>query len=326
MKKEERIETSKKLLKEKKYLKALDELLPLLYGAPVLFEVEKLKTEIYAALTAQIKTGKHTPNTQMRFGTSGWRGKLGEDFTYQNVAVVTEALCRVLSGRSDFISQENIEKNMGMGFDEIKKRGVVIGHDARYFGKEFSAVAISIIEKYGINALYIGQTSTPEISAAILQENAAFSINFTPSHNPWMYHGYKFNPPDGGPAGKEFTVPIQDEANKIFDDIGNVCLDYSDEIPLNVRVEDPVELYLKYLNKKASHLVNVEKLKENINNSRGFVFVADNVFGSSIGKFEKILSGVGKEKLNVLNAEREVFFKGRSVEPSAPYLSNLQEE
>ena len=55
----------------------------------------------------------------------------------------------------------------------------------------------------------------PEVSAAIAETSAAFSINFTPSHNPFQYHGYKFNPADGG-RHKELTGPVTARANELL--------------------------------------------------------------------------------------------------------------
>ena len=54
-------------------------------------------------------------------------------------------------------------------------------------------------------------------SALVTELSAAGSINFTPSHNPMDYAGLKFNPADGGPAGPELTVLIEERANGVYE-------------------------------------------------------------------------------------------------------------
>ncbi len=304
-------------------LAALQSLLPALYSGSVPFEAEKLKEELYQALTEQIEKGTHSPRTPMRFGTSGWRGKLGEDFTYRNVALVTEAVCRVLLEKTQGAAAGS--SLMGLSPGEIKKRGVLLAHDARNFGKEFCAVAAHILLSHGIRVRYIGRASTPEVSASLLETHSAFSLNFTPSHNPWMYHGYKLNPPDGGPAGSAVTAPVQAEAARLFS-LEEYALTYNDKLPQEVECVESLPLYLRHLQKKGAHLVDLGRLRQTMENTSDFVIIADNVFGAAIGKFEFLLGDGNKKKLVVLHNEREPFFKGQDVEPSAGYVHELQRQ
>ena len=75
----------------------------------------------------------------------------------------------------------------------------MLAHDTRIMGPVFVETAARVLLAHDIPAIVLGMATTPEVSAAIAETNAAFSINFTPSHNPFQYHGYKFNPADGGP-------------------------------------------------------------------------------------------------------------------------------
>ena len=146
------------------------------------------------------------------FGTSGWRGEIGTDFTFNNVRIVTSAIIEAFRSNDRSFMQA-----MGVsGFDEIKKRGVIVGHDNRFLGREFAMEAIGLLQKEGIRTWYAKEATTPEFSAGIEMLKAACSINLTPSHNPANYAGFKFNSSDGGPAGTEITSVIEETANRMM--------------------------------------------------------------------------------------------------------------
>jgi phosphomannomutase len=133
---------------------------------------------------------------QVVFGTSGWRGEIGTDFTFNNVRIVISAIIQMFKE-----SDPSVMEAMGVStFEEVKNRGIIVGHDNRLLGKEFSMEIIGLLQGEGIKTWYAGEATTPEFSAGIEMLGAACSINLTPSHNPANYGGFKFNPSDGGPA------------------------------------------------------------------------------------------------------------------------------
>ncbi len=140
---------------------------------------------------------KNTTPIKVIFGTSGWRGEIGTDFTFNNVRIVTYSIIQMFKENDPFVM-----KAMGVeNFNDIKNRGVIVGHDNRFLGSEFAKEVIGLLQKERIKTWYAGEAVTPEFSAGIEMLNAACSINLTPSHNPANYGGFKFNPSDGGPAG-----------------------------------------------------------------------------------------------------------------------------
>ena len=144
--------------------------------------------------------------SQVTFGTSGWRGILCEDFTFENVKVVVQAIADTIkaSGEQD--------------------KGVVIGCDTRFMGQRFVEASARVLAGAGIKAyLCTRDTPTPVISFEILRRGAAGGINFTASHNPPEYNGVKFSPSWGGPALPETTGEIERRANAT---IGTVCYSY----------------------------------------------------------------------------------------------------
>src|SRR3954447_15233913 len=129
----------------------------------------------------------------IRFGTSGWRAIIADEFTFANVRAVTEAICGYLTTESD---------------GKIGK--LIVGHDTRFMGERFADVAAEIASNRGMHVLKcIGPVPTPTISHAIRSNKTEGAINFTASHNPPEYQGIKFSTSDGAPALPGVTKQIE---------------------------------------------------------------------------------------------------------------------
>lgn len=133
------------------------------------------------------------------FGTSGWRGILCEDFTFDNIKVVIQAIADYLAAAGE------------------QHKGVIVGCDTRFMGQRFTQEAARVLAGAGIKALLCERdTPTPVISFEILRRKTAGAINFTASHNPPEYNGVKFSPSWGGPALPETTHDIESRANEML--------------------------------------------------------------------------------------------------------------
>src|ERR1035438_2262273 len=134
--------------------------------------------------------------TQIKFGTSGWRAVMAEEFTFANVNRAVHGIARYVASQ-----QSNGAK--------VK---VIVGRDPRFLGESFCSAAAGILSSYGITPLVIAEPApTPTISYAVIQSKADGAINFTASHNPPEYNGIKFSTPDGAPALPEVTQAIERE-------------------------------------------------------------------------------------------------------------------
>src|SRR5437868_13633596 len=132
--------------------------------------------------------------TQIRFGTSGWRAVMAEEFTFANVR-------RAVTGIARYVASQ---RQSGAR--------VIVGRDPRFLGETFCAMAAEILAGHGITALVIAEAApTPTIAYAVLREHTDGAINFTASHNPPEYNGIKFSTPDGAPALPEVTQHIEKE-------------------------------------------------------------------------------------------------------------------
>lgn len=237
------------------------------------------------------------------FGTSGWRGEIGTDFTFNNVRIVTAAIIEMFKS-----NDKAVMDSMGVkDFEDIKRRGVIVGHDNRFLGPEFAMEVLGLLQKEGIKAWYAGEATTPEFSAGIEMIGAACSINLTPSHNPANYAGLKFNPSDGGPAGAEITNVIEDIANKMM----NRGLVIPLSIPAHVERIDLTEFYIKYLNDRGT--IDLKRIKDYINREDCFICI-DHVHGATRGRLERIIGN--SEKILFLRTENDYLFGGVAPEPS----------
>src|SRR2546425_12349822 len=132
--------------------------------------------------------------TQIRFGTSGWRAVMAEEFTFANVR-------RAVTGIARYVASQR-----------PSGARVIVGRDPRFLGETFCSMAAEILAGHGITPLVIAEPApTPAIAYAVIRERADGAINFTASHNPPEYNGIKFSTPDGAPALPEVTQQIERE-------------------------------------------------------------------------------------------------------------------
>ena len=129
---------------------------------------------------------------EIKFGTSGWRGIIAEDFTFPNVRKVTRAIIK-------FMKEKGYHKN-----------GIVVGYDTRFLSKEFAMTVSTIFAEDNIKVFFTEHpTPTPVISFEIIKKSTGGGVNITASHNPFYYSGIKYSPPWGGPAEPEVTKMIE---------------------------------------------------------------------------------------------------------------------
>src|SRR4051812_31250037 len=111
-------------------LRQLEELMPLLYGADAQARSRAVgrRDELFAELGDFMSTSDAAPATPMKFGTSGWRGLLADDFTIANVAIVTQALVDTLFDPANHRALGVADQS------DLRRRGCVLSHDTRIMG------------------------------------------------------------------------------------------------------------------------------------------------------------------------------------------------
>ena len=254
---------------------------------------------------------ENTAPSPVVFGTSGWRGEIGTDYTFNNVRIVTSAIIEMFRSDDPTVMQAMGVKN----FEEIKKRGVIVGHDNRFLGPEFSMEVIGLLQKAGIKTWYAGEAATPEFSSGIEMLKAACAINLTPSHNPANYAGFKFNPSDGGPAGSEITTKIEEIANRMMRDAARP----HPVKPNNVEKVDLSALYIDYLRQRKT--IDLDRIRTFIAEADCAICI-DNVHGSTRGMVQRILGE--SPKISYLRTADDYLFGGVAPEPSETNMAGVE--
>ena len=157
---------------------------------------------------ADVRPDPSVPAQRVAFGTSGHRGSsLTGSFNEAHILATTEAICRYRRGR---------------GIDGP----LFVARDTHALSEPAFLTALEVLVANGVDARIDtsdGFTPTPALSHAILVHNRgrtdglADGIVVTPSHNPPEDGGFKYNPPNGGPADTDVTGAIQAEANRLLE-------------------------------------------------------------------------------------------------------------
>ena len=168
----------------------------------MLVDVAELESEYY-----QRKPDVSDPTQLVAFGTSGHRGSsLKGAFNQAHILAITQAIC---------------EYRRGKGIDGP----LYMGKDTHGLSAPAQRTALEVLAANGVETIIQekdGVTPTPVISRAILvynrgrKEHLADGIVITPSHNPPADGGFKYNPPNGGPADTDITAWVQDRANELM--------------------------------------------------------------------------------------------------------------
>jgi phosphoglucomutase len=237
---------------------------------------------------------------EIKFGTSGWRGIISDEFTFENVEIVTQAIC-------DYIKQQ---KTSG------KRPAVIVGYDTRFFSEKFAEVTAAVIAANGLQALLCNRdTPTPVIAFEILRRKAAGGINFTASHNPASYNGIKFSPSWGGPALPETTTAIEANCRKYLRQprlVKKMALAEALK-KRSIIMIDPRPQYLRKL-RSIIDLKAIQKARLKI--------AVDVLYGTGRGYLDELLTEAGV-KIHLLHNWRDVLFGGRPPEPSSENIHEM---
>lgn len=226
---------------------------------------------------------------QIRFGTSGWRGIIARDFTWDRVDRILDAIAVHLlrEGRSS----------------------IVVGGDCRFLSPELATSAAARLSGMGFQVFLADRpTPTPVLSHACRSLGAGGVVNFTASHNPPLYNGIKFSPWHGGPADSSVTTSLERliEAGAA-----------APQAPGSVEVIDFVAGYMRTL---------MGFLDPRVFRDSGLRVVYDAFSGTGAGILDRILVDLGAA-VRVIHGLRDPLFAGREhPEPSAEGTADLSAE
>jgi len=272
---------------------------------------------VYELIRDEIVTNQAKPLTPVKFGTSGWRGIIGKDLFIKSVHQVTMAIVTLYH---DIERNPELAKALGVKtFSIAQSRGCVVGFDNRFGGDLLAQAVVDILSENGIRVYYAGESTTGVLSAALLELDAAFSINLTPSHNPLEYGGYKFNGSDGGPASSLITNLITQKAREIIDKDLPIT---SSQDRSRVEEFDSLELWVNMVRRNSTHHgLDYDGIISRFASDQEVVLAVDCVHGASRLHIEKLITGglpgESHNRIIILRGENDPTFGGVAPEPSS---------
>jgi phosphoglucomutase len=233
--------------------------------------------------------------TQIKFGTSGWRAVMADEFTFANVR-------RAVGGIARYVASQ-----------KPNRARVIVGRDPRFLGETFCSMAAEILTAHRITPLVAPEPApTPAFAYAVVQAKADGVINFTASHNPPEYNGIKFSTPDGCPALPEVTKKI--EAEIVAGDRSSAPAPGGNGSGAKFENLDPKPMYLKRLRE----IVDLDLIHKS-----GIGVAFDPMWGAARGYSDSLLRDAGV-KVATVHDTRDVTFGGHAPEPDDHLLEDLR--
>jgi phosphomannomutase len=229
--------------------------------------------------------------TSIVFGTDGWRARVADEYTFDNV-------CRCADGVARYVVERGEQS-----------KGVVIAYDRRFASEHFAAAVAEVLLAHDIPiAFATGAVPTQMSSYEVVERGAAAGIVITASHNPWTDNGFKVKSPEGSAAGPEILRVIEDQIARN----GNVPIErrpFADaEAAGLVERYDPYPGYEQFVRRT----VDVDALKA----ADAHVLV-EPMWGAGAGWLSRLLSG-GRIRVTEIHQERNPYFGGVNPEPIRP--------
>ncbi|UCH71343.1 MAG: phosphoglucomutase/phosphomannomutase family protein [Candidatus Bathyarchaeota archaeon] len=226
----------------------------------------------------------------MIFGTDGWRGVIAQDFTFDNVRVVAQAI-------ADYLKATGLDQ-----------RSLIVGFDTRFLSDRFARSLAEVVASNDIPVFLTTKPSpTPLISFTVKNRKAGGGVVITASHNPFMYSGIKFKSEYGGSALTKNTKEIESFLYKN---------------PVKYDAEKR-EQYTKEANFEPDYLDKIESLVDlQLIGEAGFKIVADAMHGAGDRVIARLLSAT-KCQVKDIRFQPDPMFGGVKPEPIRQILQPL---
>jgi len=238
-------------------------------------------------------TGAPAPTTIV-FGTDGWRARIADEFTFENVRRCADGVAAYVTGRGE------------------TAKGVVVAFDRRFASEHFAAAAAEVLLAHDIPvALASHAVPTQMSSYEVVQRGAAAGIVITASHNPWVDNGFKVKAPTGAAAGADILGVIEAQLARN----GGVAIDRR---PLDdaagaglVERFDPYDGYERFVRRT----LDLDALR-----AADIRVLVDPLWGAGAGWISRLLGG-GRIAVHEIHQERNPYFGGVNPEPIRPNVN-----
>jgi alpha-D-glucose phosphate-specific phosphoglucomutase len=225
-------------------------------------------------------------NKEIKFGTDGWRGIIGDTYTFKNVEIISQAV-------ADYL---------GPG------KKVAIGYDTRFLSDAFAKTCAEVLRNNGIKVILSDSPiPAPTLSFSVRNKSLDLGIMITASHNPAEYNGFKIKVSSGGAAGPEVTQDIESRIGKTAVVEASVKKD-------KIIKEDLVTDYIKFIRK----YIDLKKIKH-----KRFKVLVDVMYGSGNSFIAQVLKA-SSIKLEFIHNTINPSFGGIRPEPLEENLRELK--
>lgn len=227
----------------------------------------------------------------IKFGTDGWRGIIGDDFTFENVRRVAGAI-------ADYYNEVTKEQ-------KNKKPKIAVGFDTRFLSDQFAGIVSEVLSHNGIDVILSDRAiPTPALSFATRNKNLTAGVMITASHNPSEYSGIKIKTASGGAAPIEVTKEVEKRIKSQIAKTGK------SQIAGSIIRKDLTKDYIKFL-RSYIDLARIKKAR--------FRVLVDAMYGSGDGFIAQVIKGTNI-RLEFIRNEVNPSFGGLRPEP---VLENL---
>ena len=227
------------------------------------------------------------------FGTDGWRARIAEDFTFENVR-------RCADGVAHYV----IEKGE-------QAKGVVVAYDRRFASEHFAQAAAEVLLGHDIPVAFAARAVPTQMSSyEVVQRGAAAGVVITASHNPWTDNGFKVKAPTGSAGGPEMLAVIE---RRLTENEGEAprSRPFADaEAAGLVERFDPYEGYERYVRRT----IDLDELR-----AADHDVLVEPMWGAGAGWLSRLLGG-GRLRVREIHLERNPFFGGVNPEPIRPHV------
>ncbi len=229
----------------------------------------------------------------IKFGTSGWRAIVADEFTLANIRLA-------VAGIAAYVKTQPAPHR------------VLVGRDPRFLGETFVTEAARVLSSAGVTPIVIPDAApTPAIAYAVREQKTSGAINFTASHNPPEYNGIKFSTHDGAPALPEVTGKIEAAIAELGKGGGG-------GVPSPfVETFETFDVKPAFL-KRLAELVDLKAIAKS-----GIKVVYDPFWGAGRGYSTDLLREAGVEVVAV-HDYRDVLFGGHAPEPDDHLLGDAK--
>ncbi len=243
-------------------------------------------------------TARVSAPTTIVFGTDGWRARIADEFTFENVR-------RCADGVADYVR--------GTG---TSAKGVVVAFDRRFASEHFAAAAAEVLLAHDIPVVLARHAVPTQMSSfEVVERGAAAGIVITASHNPWVDNGFKVKAPTGAAAGADILSVIEARlAVNGSDPIERRPLSDAEAAGL-VEWFDPYPGYERFVRRT----VDLDALR-----AADISVLVDPLYGAGAGWLSRLLDG-GRIRIHELHTERNPYFGGLNPEPIRPNVDEALE-